>query len=183
MRWFPLFLVALAPSLAWAWQPNGVQLTGAAADQQRPLLASDGAGGAYVSWIDYRASQLPPNFKTDLYLQHVTATGQIAPGWPADGQAVTAGPRSQFGGSILPDGSGGVLFLYGDTSVDQGDLYLQRVTAAGTIALGWPAGGFPVAVAPGHQSDAEMAGDGTGGAFVSWQDGFRAFYTHVLGTG
>ena len=32
---------------------------------------------------------------------------------------------------------------------DFGDFYLHRITAAGTVAPGWPATGVPIAVAPG----------------------------------
>src|SRR6266545_7426218 len=109
VRWLPLFLIALAPSLASAWQPNGVRITGAPNDQQGPLLASDDMGGAFLTWLDFRAY---PDF--DLYLQHVTAMGQIAPGWPVDGLPVAAGPGAQFAWTMIPDGSGGVLVLYGD---------------------------------------------------------------------
>src|SRR5262245_54315104 len=170
MRWLPLLLPLLAPSLASAWQPNGVRLTGAQREQTRPLLASDGAGGAYVAWLDYRASGAPLDLGIGLYLQHVTGTGQIAPGWPADGLAVAAGPGHQGAEALIPDGSGGVLVVFQDTGADEGDVYLRRITAAGTIAPDWLAGGIPVATGPGRQNDAQLAGDGAGGAFVAWAD-------------
>lgn len=184
MRWAAVFLLlALAPSAVSAWTTNGVRLTGAPREQQRPVLASDGAGGAFVAWIDYRASGPPLDLGINLYLQHVTASGQIAAGWPQDGLAVAVGPGHQGTWAIIPDGSGGVLIAYGDSNVDQGDVYLQRITATGAVAPGWPSAGVPIAVAPGEQSFAELAGDGTGGAFVCWQDGSEARFVHVLGIG
>src|SRR5262245_996032 len=188
MRWSPLLLLVLAPTLAWCWPPNGVRLTGAPDDQAGPEITSDGAGGAFVSWADWRNFS-PQNTGTDLYLQRVTAAGQVAPGWPVDGLAVATGPKTQGNGwRMLPDGVGGVLIVYGDTQADFGDLYLQRITAAGEVAPGWPAGGVPLAMAPGQQFAPELVGDGEGGAYVSWQDsddagGTRARYTHVQGTG
>lgn len=188
MRWSPLLLLlALVPSDTQAWSPNGVRLTGAPDDQDRPLIASDGAGGAFVAWSDWRnfSSQ---NTGTDLFLQRVTAAGQIASGWPANGLEVASGPKTQGAWAILSDGSGGVLVVYGDFRSGAEDLYLQRITATATVSPGWPVGGVPIAVAPGDQTSPELAGDGTGGAFVSWQDGLdaattRARYTHILGTG
>src|SRR5512134_1938255 len=76
-----------------AWQPNGVRVCGNADSQDVPSIASDGAGGAYVLWRDLRDYTV-----TDLdhYLQHVTADGNIAPGWPADGVPLCTAPGPQF---------------------------------------------------------------------------------------
>ena len=183
-----LLLVALAPSPAIAWQANGVRVTGAPFDQLAPQLAGDGMGGAFVVWSDFRSDTPPLNFSVDIYMQHVTATGQIAAGWPADGLPVVTGPGAQGADLIMPDGGGGVLIFYRDTSADDGDLYLQRITVAGTIAPGWLVGGVPVAVGPGRQGFPRLVSDGVQGAFVSWTDGVfpdnrHARYTRVLANG
>ena len=187
MRWLPLFfLLVLAPGPVSAWPVDGLRVTGAPRPQQAPRLASDGQGGVFVTWADYRGNaQL--GLGTEVYVQHVTAFGQIALGWPADGLLVATGPENQ-NGLIFADGLGGVLVLYVDTSVDFGDLYLQRITAAGAVAPGWPATGVPIGVGPGQQLAPELVSDGAGGAYASWQDGIqldnsRARYTHVLGDG
>lgn len=188
MRWLPLLLLALIPRFASAWQADGVRLTRAMDSQVGPVIASDGDGGAFVSWADFRDFG-PLNSGSDLYLQRVTALGQIAPGWPLDGVLVAGGPGTQ-GNSwrMCPDRTGGVLIVYGDTRLDFGDLYLQRITAAGGIAPGWPVGGVAISVSPDEQYLPELIADGEGGAFVSWQDGSdpattRARFTHVLAGG
>ena len=186
MRWLPLLLLAFAAGPSSAWPVDGLRVTGAPRAQISPKLASDGQGGAFAIWIDYRGdAQL--GLGVEVYLQHVTAVGQIAPGWPTDGLLVAGGPGHQNGG-VFADGVGGVLVLYVDTSVDFSDLYLQRITAAGAVAPGWPVSGVPIGVGPGYQFDPVLVGDGAGGAFVSWQDGIqlddsRGRYTHVLGDG
>ena len=191
MRWSPLFplLVALTPAIASAWPLNGARLTAAPWEQQGPELVGDGAGGAFVSWADFRdyGSGGSSGLGIETYLQHVTAAGYIAPGWPADGLLVGTGPWGQSPRALRLDGSGGVLVVYADTRFDFGDLYLQRITATGAVAPGWPAAGVAIAVGPGQQYLPEIANDGAGGAFVSWQDGndpstTRARYTHVLGS-
>ena len=189
MRWSPLLLfLTLAPGQVWAWTPNGVRLTGAPDDQAGPVIIGDGVGGAFVSWADWRNFSAQ-NTGTDLYLQRVTAAGQVAPGWPLDGLQVAGGPKTQGSNwNMSPDGSGGVLIVYSDLGADAGDIYLQRITASGTIAPGWPATGVRVAVTLGEQFAPELAADGAGGAFVSWQDndvfgGTHARCTRVLGSG
>lgn len=179
-------LLLIAPNLAWAWPPDGVRVTGAPRSQEAPSLASDGQGGAFVTWLDYRASG-PLGNGLDAYVQHITAFGAIAPGWPVDGIAVATGPGHQSG-VVTSDGRGGVLVVFDNTSVDYGDLYLQRITAAGAVAPGWPIGGVPIGTAAGVQYNPCMIADGAGGAFVSWQDGdelatTRARLTHVLASG
>lgn len=187
MRFFPLLLSVMAPTLAFAWPLNGVRVTGAFDIQGAPRITSDGTGGAFIAWQDLRDyfSGIP-NSRTDCYLQRVTASGQIAPGWPQDGVVIAVGPGHQFPEQLLPDGTGGVLVLYSDTRLDFGDLYLQRITAAGVVSPGWPAAGVPVGTGPGEQWTGQLVWDGTGGAFVSWQDGdggSKARYAHVLASG
>ena len=189
MRWCPVMLLLLFPSLAVAWPVGGARLTGAFDEQVGPEIMADGSGGAYVSWADWRDFIASQSNLSDLYMQHVTSSGDIAPGWPMDGLRIAGGSGTQ--GSVwrmTPDGVGGVLIVYGDTQVDFGDLYLQRVTADGAVAPGWPVGGVPVGLGPGQQFAPELTGDGAGGAFVSWQDSdragtSRARLSHVLGNG
>lgn len=182
-----LWILVATPSLAWAWPPDGLRVTGAPRDQVAPSFASDGQGGAFVTWLDYRADG-PLRNGLDVYIQHITAPGAIAPGWPVDGLAVATGPGHQVAAQLAPDGSGGVLVVFADTRLDDGDLYLQRLTSSGALAPGWPVSGVPIGVGPGLQFDPVLIGDGAGGAFVSWQDGLYlgsslARYTHVHGNG
>ena len=181
-----IWILVATPSLAWAWPPDGLRVTGAPRDQVAPSFASDGQGGAFVTWLDYRADG-PLRNGLDVYIQHITAPGAIAPGWPVDGLAVATGPGHQ-NGIIASDGTGGVLIVFTDTSVDEGDLYLQRITAQGVVAAGWPVSGVPIGVGPGLQYSPELIADGQGGAFVSWQVGSevastQARFTHVLANG
>ena len=182
-----LWILVATPSLAWAWPPDGLRVTGAPRDQVAPSFASDGQGGAFVTWLDYRADG-PLRNGLDVYIQHITAPGAIAPGRPVDGLAVATGPGHQVAAQLAPDGSGGVLVVFADTRLDDGDLYLQRLTSSGALAPGWPVSGVPIGVGPGLQFDPVLIGDGAGGAFVSWQDGLYlgsslARYTHVHGNG
>ena len=53
------------------WTANGVALCTAASDQSGPMIVSDGAEGAIVTWMDERSGA------TDIYAQRVAASGGI----------------------------------------------------------------------------------------------------------
>jgi hypothetical protein len=159
-----LLLFSAEPAAA-EWLPGGVPLGGG----QGPLLCPDGAGGAYVTWNSDR------NGDADVYAQHLTGTGAVAPGWSATGLAVCVLPETQGPESIVPDRQGGVFVTWIDyrNSATSPDVFAQRITAAGAIAPGWPLNGAPVTRAPRSQRFSVAAPDGAGGVFVAWQDGRR----------
>ena len=66
-----------------AWPADGRALCTAINDQHAPTIVADGAGGALVTWYDYRSAT---NY--DIYAQHVLASGAVDPAWPADGRAL-----------------------------------------------------------------------------------------------
>jgi hypothetical protein len=168
-------LSVVAGSALAAWPPDGVPLC-SECRARYPLMVSDEAGGAFVVWADARNSTDGTN--NDIYLQHVTASGDISTGWPANGLPVTTAPQSQLMGdvhSLTPDGSGGVIIAWVDlrntlTGTTGADIYAQRVLANASIAPGWSVNGVPVTRAPADQSLPVVLADGSGGAFVSWDD-------------
>src|SRR5262249_51644249 len=122
----------------WALAGNPATLEPHA--QYAPVVAPDGAGGAYVLWQDDR------DFATtsyDMYAQHLTGSGSVAPGWPETGLPVCVQP-GEVGGPYfaLPDDSGGVVFEWGDGRPGAPGGYALRVHADGSLAPGWPANGL-----------------------------------------
>src|SRR5258706_16300624 len=98
-----LLVVASAADPSHAqWVPDGVHLNLSGSLGDVPQVVSDGAGGAFVAWRDIHNSD-------DVYMQRVTASGMIAPGWPAAGLPGVVLPRSQEFSSLAPDGFGGGL--------------------------------------------------------------------------
>ncbi len=155
------------------WRPGGVPVA-TTGYQDLGRIASDGGGGAYVVWRDYRDEVTNDS---DVYLQHLTGHGFTSPGWPDVGRVVVGTSRPEVG-VIESDGLGGALVAWLELapSVDGQpsgyDIYLQRVLADGTRAPGWPPLGFPVCIAPNYQnlSLGSIARDGFGGAYVVWDD-------------
>src|SRR5258706_991400 len=102
MALVPAAALAATPSAAKQWAPSGVALCQNGRGGDIPQVVSDGAGGAYVAWRDGRNSD-------DVFLQHVTASGLIAGGWPLDGVPVAALPSVQEFSGLVAAGFGGAL--------------------------------------------------------------------------
>ena len=127
-------------SLPASWAIGGNPASRDAAHQRVPQVGPDGVGGAYVVWQDERDYAVT-NY--DIYGQHLTPGGAVAPGWPQNGLAVCALPGEQGGPYFaLPDDSGGALFEWGDGRPGAPGSYALRVHADGTLAVGWPANGL-----------------------------------------
>ena len=144
------------------WTANGVALCTASDIQGDPELASDGAGGAIVTWEDHRSLT-----SFDIYAQRVNAAG--SPQWLSDGVGVCTGADEQLRPHIVSDGAGGAIIVWRDrrNGVDY-DVYSQRVNAAGTAL--WSVGGQAVCTAPSDQVEPAITSDGATGAIVSWMD-------------
>jgi len=125
-------------------------------------LAPDGAGGAYLAWLNYT-----PGYY-GLWAQRLDSAGNRLWGdaavrvndyWPT---------ASYFG--ICPDGVGGLILAYHNW--DSLSLDAQRVSPGGQLCWG---PGVAVCQLPGDRMDPRPAHDGAGGAYVVWQD-FRPPY-------
>jgi hypothetical protein len=163
------------------WQPDSTR-HGIALEEVAQQLVSDGAGGSYVAWVDYRT------IFGDIYLQRINDQGEIADGWPYGGFAVCRAELSQYNVGLAPDGSGGVFVVWQDfRSGQSADLYLQRITSSGGLAEGWPEDGRLIAEGDADQLQPSIAADGSGGALVAWQDRrdgvLRVYALGVDGTG
>jgi len=125
----------------------------------------DGANGVVTGWSDERTlGKLAP------FAARLSGTGNLVSGWGAGGNAITVSDSSQLLVSSATDGTvGGGFFLttISDTSYNYShDLYLQRLTSAGSPAAGYPAGGKSMAT-----GDVKVGGllyDGAGGVFFGW---------------
>ena len=130
-------------------------------------VTSDGAGGVYVAWSDYRDG----TGLGDIYAQHVLGDGTIAVGWPANGLAICTAPDDQQRPSIAADGAGGVVIAWQDRrSGSDADIYAQHVLGNATLADGWSADGLPACAATGDQLAPAVATDAAGNAFMAWSD-------------
>jgi hypothetical protein len=157
------------------WTANGIALAAPSGDQKYQAMVPDGVGGAVVVWSDYST--------TAIWAQRVDASGVLQ--WPLGGVPVCSGSRERQVNRIQPDGAGGVLVPWSDYRAGGGDVYVQRVNAAGTIV--WTIDGVATCTAPFVQVDPMLIPDGSGGAVVAWSD-YRSgenydVYTQRIGAG
>ena len=147
------------------WDMDGVALCTAANDQILPKIASDGAGGAIVVWMDDRSGN------SDVFAQRVGPDG--APLWATNGVQACTKPAVRFYPEIAGDGSSGAIIVW-----EWGDpwrlLHVQRISAAGVPQ--WGADGVVLSIAtaghpgPTPQGAAAIISDQAGGAIVTWEE-------------
>jgi hypothetical protein len=168
------------------WTANGVTLCSAAGTQTRPVIVSDGAGGAIIAWQDDRAVGVTG---TDIFAQRVNAAGTAL--WPADGVALCTAADAQTltnlaserrgSNAIVSDGAGGAIVVWQDNrtiAVTGADIYAQRVSAAG--APMWAANGVALCAVLPAQSDPALVQDGAGGAIAAWVDDRTGTVTDIF---
>jgi hypothetical protein len=142
----------------------------------------DGEGGAFIGWIDTHHAD------PDIYLQRFTRDGAVAPGWPEHGLGVAVLPHSQYHLDMAPDSAGGTYLVWEDyRGGGAGDIYATRITPAGQSYPGWPEGGLAVCTEAAEQSEPRVATDGSGGAYIVWQDRrsgvLEVYGQHLAGDG
>jgi hypothetical protein len=142
------------------WTANGVAVCIAAGSQAYPTIASDGAGGAIVTWMDFRSGT------PAIYAQRYDAFG--AAKWSIGGAPVCTVAGGEFFPVVASDGSGGAIFAWEDFRGFDPDIFAQRLNAVGTPQ--WTATGVPLCTQAGTQDAPAIVADQSGGAIVTWED-------------
>lgn len=142
------------------WAPGGVPVCTEPAQQRYPRIASDGAGGAIITWWDLRGGD------HDVYAQRVDAGGNIR--WTSNGVVINDAAYDQTDPRIVADEAGGAIIAWRDQRNGSPDLFAQRVDSLG--ALLWATVGEPLCSAAGSVYKPSMVPDGSGGAVVVWYD-------------
>jgi hypothetical protein len=146
------------------WITGGVSICVSTNNQGRPQIASDGSGGAIVTWHDFRSGT-----SDDIYAQRVDAGGNTL--WADNGVSLCVASGDQVYPQIATDGSGGAIVIwqdYRDSGATGADIYAQRVYSDGTTA--WAVDGVSLSIASNYQYYPRIASDGLGGAVVAWED-------------
>jgi hypothetical protein len=144
------------------WQEDGLPVSAAAGTQWYPQLASDGAGGAVITWTDGRAGSSDNN----IFAQRVDAGGKLL--WDTDGIAVCSAPQNQERPVIVAF-EGGAVIAWNDSRSGNIDISAQKLDLSGKPL--WQKDGVAVCTAPYNQENPRLVTDGAGGAVVIWEDG------------
>lgn len=145
------------------WNANGVAICTASYNQSSPQLISDGSGGAIITWSDFRSDY------TDIYAQRITAAGVVS--WSHDGVPVCMSVYHQDNPVIVSDANDGAIICWQDNRnnyVSGLDTYAQRINSSGVVQ--WATNGIAVCNAQYLQSFNQMVADGSGGAYITWED-------------
>lgn len=101
--------------------------------------------------------------------QRVLPWGAIDSAWRPD-SSLCNGAVEGLRQVSARDGSGGKFIGGSGRGGNEADIFLDRITAAGERAQGWPIGGVAVAALPNSQYHVDLAADGAGGVYLAWED-------------
>lgn len=150
------------------WAFNGVPICQAANVQDSPDLASDGSGGAILTWQDFRSNEY------DIYAQRIGASGSTQ--WTVNGVNLTQNGSYQQLPTIVRDNAGGCIVAWQDSRNGTSDIYAQRLNSFGVTQ--WQFNGIEVSAVSGEQRNARIVEDGSGGAIFAWED-YRNGPAHI----
>jgi hypothetical protein len=147
------------------WAMGGTRVCAVRSSEYGPLLISDGAGGAIVSWSDFREGFV------GVFCQRIDAKGNLL--WKKDAIGIGAHLGSeQICRGVVPDNSGNAIFVWYDvhrTGYDK--IFAQKVGSNGRILWG------PLGICGpfAEWDELQIARDGNGGVIVTWKDQRQAY--------
>jgi hypothetical protein len=159
------------------WGTNGILIcnaTGAGNDgQTNPVIASDGNGGAIITWVDKRTDN-----NGDIYAIRINSSGNAVSGWGTLGSGIVicnepagTGNSTQNAPVIVGDGINGAIIVWQDNRNDtDADIYAMRINSSGSVVSGWTSGGSVVCNDNSTQGGPVIASDGASGAIIAWMD-------------
>ena len=105
------------------WGDSGAIITNLPGRQEDPVAITDGVGGAFIAWVDYRFDA-----QGDIFLQHVNTNGEIL--LDSNGVALAEVVGKQITINMCTDSLGGVFITWQDkrSGVDD-DIYGTHVSA------------------------------------------------------
>lgn len=142
------------------WSADAVTVLASTAHLEPVVACSDGAGGTYVVWQQAAAAGVAGSLRA----QHLLATGDVDPTWPATGAPVSSVDAVRVRVGVIADGLGGMFawWMEGRTA------FFSRLTASGAVAPGWTARGLSFGDLALHQAEPDVVADGAHGIHAAW---------------
>jgi hypothetical protein len=109
------------------WGADGVGVCPQTDYQFWPDLVDDGAGGAIITWEDYRSA----TDTTDVYAQRITKGGAVA--WAVDGVSISSTAGVQRQARIASDDNYGAYIAWVDERGTDKDIYVNHVNPDGLV--------------------------------------------------
>lgn len=143
------------------WATDGVSICAAKRQQLNPVIATDGLGGAYISWVDERDISINP-LNSDIYAQRVNANGVVQ--WRTNGIGISTTTEQQHSVKIISDQTGGAILAFLNWSGYVTTLITQHIDTNGSLL--W--GGYTIG--SGGKGPFDLVSDNNGGALLTWED-------------
>ncbi|MFT3702607.1 MAG: T9SS type A sorting domain-containing protein [Agriterribacter sp.] len=159
---FDIYAQRIAGNGSISWAADGIAVCDEADAQVGPQIISDDNGGAIITWYDNRSATY------DIYAQRIDASG--AKVWSAsDGILICGEDDIQQSPKLCTDNNHGAIISWVDIrSGINADIYAQWVDQNGTTQ--WATDGVPISTAAFDQVNQQIISDGSGGAFLTWED-------------
>lgn len=147
------------------WHDGGVALRSSTARQLPWALVSTPDRGAHVIWTEGDDTNI------DLFVTSFTAQGQLR--WKDGTRVLSNADHTRSNVSAVPDGYGGAFVAWDDSrtrGLQLPHVYAQHLQANGAVR--WAANGVHLGGAPanGFESEASLAADDHGGAWITWTE-------------
>ena len=143
------------------WLTTGLNIISAFNNQISSTIISDGNGGAFLAWDDYRS-----NSTSNIYVQRINSAGIGQ--WIYNGITLSTSLYDQHSASIVKDNSGGVIIVWFDFRKNPPDILAQRISKAGKIM--WNPNGIEISTAAVYPGSLPIIGFDKGGAIITWDD-------------
>ncbi len=146
------------------WGMDGLAVTTSPGRQEDPVAITDGDGGAFIAWVDYRGGDM-----SDIYIQHINSDGQMLMNF--DGEALCVADSVQISISMCIDSLGGAYVVWQDKrfGVDE-DIYGTHIDSAHNIIAAGE--GIAIAFGSGAQSEKSLEYAGNGQALIVWKNAY-----------
>jgi hypothetical protein len=146
------------------WTANGEVISNHYNKQEDPQIASDQAGGAFITWEDNRDGL----GMFDVYAQRIDSTGTTI--FTANGTAICNADENQFRPRICSSGTGGAIIAWDDArNLATGpDIYAQRIN--NVAVADWTINGTIICDNSYSQTNVKLCRDGAAGAIIIWED-------------
>ena len=151
------------------WQLNGVPVCTDTAQQDQPVITTDGSGGAFFSWYDLRGVS---GTERKIYSQKIDSLSNNI--WQTNGVPICAAGGGCAWPCIIRDGNKGAIISWIDWRTGENNIYAQELDSTGNPY--WLLNGISVCSAVGSQSNDyynrqnHIITDDRGGAITVWHD-------------
>jgi len=158
---FDIYAQKINSAGAVQWTTNGTVICNATGNQLNHQIASDGSGGAIITWEDIRNSNVA------IFAQKINSAGITQ--WDANGTVICNATADNYKPQIVSDDLGDAIISWGhDNGITDIHIYAQKINSAGITQ--WDDNGTVICNATGDQEVSRIVSDGSGGAIITWED-------------